>query len=450
MASLAMTSVQAINKYSTDVHGGIIDCIDTPNKGRTLVARQNFVQGDVILLERPLHIVREDPGNSTWEALKRLSKKFDFDYDPLWYWAALRSLSAKELGSEPSWEPLSEELQARLLMLHQGEIQAPSKAAATIAKHFAPHLRRPIVLEKLLQAWVHNAFDFSDDPPGYATFFFPSFMSHSCFPSAFWHYGEDDCYVLRARRNITAGDEVTVSYLDESAMLDHAASRRWDLFETKQFWCGCERCDGGFDRSRGLCCPECHQGSIFGPAPGPSPATGDAGDLEAEPLAGEVCGWCNHVLTAKEAQILNNNEKTLKTILEGWEAGRGPNDSDAAETEEFLNACFTQHSLADRARETLAKFHGQRRQKDSQIRLLRQRTEFHAAAFPGLSAARGWSLEAYGDALVQGGDTKLFLAERAFSESLRVLCLMFGETHEYPQGVRAKLNNVKAQAQAQR
>ena len=38
------------------------------------------------------------------------------------------------------------------------------------------------------------------------------------------------------RKGMDIFSEVTVSYLDETVMLDHAIQRRWDLWETKQFW----------------------------------------------------------------------------------------------------------------------------------------------------------------------------------------------------------------------
>merc|ERR1719454_2651442 len=75
-------------------------------------------------------------------------------------------------------------------------------------------------LETLLQVWVHNAFAHEDEPPSSAIYFLPSFMSHSCLPSIAWYCTEEKIYVLRARRAISPGDEVTVSYLDEQSLLN--------------------------------------------------------------------------------------------------------------------------------------------------------------------------------------------------------------------------------------
>merc|ERR1719235_1350634 len=94
-----------------------------------------------------------------------------------------------------SWEPMPEEKQSMLLMLHQGEIEEASLGVCQIVKDYGL-LVSPEKLERLLQAWIHNTFDYSEDPHGYATYFFPSFMSHSCLPNAFWHYGDRDIYVL--------------------------------------------------------------------------------------------------------------------------------------------------------------------------------------------------------------------------------------------------------------
>ncbi|CAE8726100.1 unnamed protein product [Polarella glacialis] len=84
------------------------------------------------------------------------------------------------------------------------------------------------------------------------------------------------------------------------------------------------------------------------------------------------------------------------------------------------------------------------------------RSNFHAAVFPGLSAARGWSLEAFADALVsttratsgkkrlRGGEEAadslqvLYRALRAYAESERILGIMFGAKHEFPEAIREK------------
>merc|ERR1719247_929799 len=113
----------AINQYSRQTHCLPLRCVATETKGRTLVATRAFGQGEVIIVEPPLHIVQEAPTMAEFKALVKLCKAKSFDYCPLWYWCALRSLTAEQLGGDPAWPALSPERQERLLLLHQGDIE---------------------------------------------------------------------------------------------------------------------------------------------------------------------------------------------------------------------------------------------------------------------------------------------------------------------------------------
>ncbi|CAK0865591.1 unnamed protein product, partial [Prorocentrum cordatum] len=447
------------NGHAAQVHGGCVECVPTQDKGRVLVAQRAFQQGQVIFSEQPLLTVAADAQDEAFVALRRLCDGRGWDFEPLWYWAALRSLTEDQLSGGPLARapPLAPEKQEKLLILHQGERNGVSAACAAIGKQFAPRAEA-ILLERVLQVWVHNAFDYSDDPPGYATYFLPSFMSHSCWPNAFWHYGAGgkNSYVLRARRNIAKGEEITVSYLDESLLLACAPERRWDLWESKLFWCACERCCGGVDRSRGLTCPVCRSGSVFASPGGPSRLA--SGTLGPGALVGAACGACGCELTLEQAISLSGHEASLKGILDGWQEDGAPSEIEAQQVEELVEACFPQHFLGDRARGRLARLHRLAGRRDEQVRLLEARAAFLAAAYPGLSAARGWMLESLGDALMmraarggapdtEGGDDSLRRGLRAYMEASRILELMFGEDHEYSDGLLTKVAYANAQLQ---
>eukprot|EP00923_Selenidium_pygospionis_P037235 GHVN01065231.1.p1 GENE.GHVN01065231.1~~GHVN01065231.1.p1 ORF type:complete len:450 (+),score=69.94 GHVN01065231.1:241-1590(+) len=119
------------------------------------------------------------------------------------------------------------------------------------------------VLEQLLQVWVHNCFEDKDDPVGYILVFMVSFCSHSCVPNAMWYLYEDSGFVLRARRPVSKGEELSLSYLAESALFQPCQVRERFLLSTKGFKCTCPRCVTVLDASRGLRCPECLQGTVF-------------------------------------------------------------------------------------------------------------------------------------------------------------------------------------------
>eukprot|EP00929_Paragymnodinium_shiwhaense_P053913 TRINITY_DN27027_c0_g1_i1.p1 TRINITY_DN27027_c0_g1~~TRINITY_DN27027_c0_g1_i1.p1 ORF type:complete len:276 (-),score=35.11 TRINITY_DN27027_c0_g1_i1:41-868(-) len=239
--------VAHINAFAAKHFPGCMHCSWTPTKGRILRAEKAYQPGEVILVEGPLHIVQEESASPAWQTLTSLCSKYKsaFDYEPLWYWCALQSLTAEQIkGSKvAAWKGTTEDTQRNLLLLHHEEVKEPTAAAQALVLQMCPACD-PIILERLIQIWVLNCFEYSDSPVGYATYFYCSFMSHSCLPNAVWHYSGTD-HVLRARQEIRVGDEVCISYLPEDGLLHAAQARRWELHETKTFWCACERCRQG-------------------------------------------------------------------------------------------------------------------------------------------------------------------------------------------------------------
>jgi len=284
--------VALVNAHIQEHHRGVLCCERTPDKGRILRATRAFEPGDVIFTEQALRIVRCEPEHPAFHRLEELCRSSDLDCIPLWYWCALKSLTSDDLGRDHAtgvasdgaasdgWEPVSPEVQQRLLILHQGDVEVASEAVAAVAAAFAPGLKEAVKLERCLQAWLLNGFDVLGDDdddgpaapgaeqvqPGHATFFLPSFFSHSCFPSAIWHYSSDFSYVLRARRPIREGEEVTISYLDEDILLDHSRLRRNEL-SRRHFWCDCERCVNGDDLCRSMRCSRCRDGIVVAKLP---------------------------------------------------------------------------------------------------------------------------------------------------------------------------------------
>ncbi|CAE8646375.1 unnamed protein product, partial [Polarella glacialis] len=70
------------------------------------------------------------------------------------------------------------------------------------------------------------------------------------------------------------------------------------------------------------------------------------------------------------------------------------------DSEDFINAHFAQHALADEAWGLLADAFLAKGLCDDQRRLLKRRCDFASSAYPGLSGAHAWALEVYGDALL--------------------------------------------------
>lgn len=457
----AAAGVAHINAHGRKCHDGFLTCRWTENKGRVLHATREFAEGEIILRESPLHIVQEDEESPAFRHLKRLCNehKDDFDYDPLWYWCTLKSLTKDELAGAKhgGWPAADRETQHNLLLLHHDEVCEPSSSSEILVKELCPGASA-ILVERLTQIWVLNCFEYSDDPQGYSTYFFSSFMSHSCWPNAVWHYDGAD-HVLRARRAIKVGDEVCISYLPEHGLMQSTPVRRVELHDTKRFWCTCERCTGARDLSRGLVCPYCEGGCVFARTPESGPAKDDT--LLSLHLAGVACDSCGKAVTKRDATKLAGHEKRLKGIVDDLTQkvqGGAPASVPLKElqsTESFVDAAFAQHALADLAWEQLADCYAAHHRAADQRRLLERRCGFHAAAYPGLNGSHAWSLEAHGDAMMRGGRAKRGTTQvkrvwqvaakdepeqalRMYAEAKRILTLMFGEGHEYVTHVERK------------
>lgn len=292
-----------INDYCRERHRSVVRCSYTKLKGRILTSAKAFKQGDVIFREPPLHIVAEQKDNPAFTMLKELctANPQVFEYEPLWYWTALCSLKESQLPpSEARLAPISEDQQRKLLLLYHSDITEASEAARQLVSRLGlDSTLNPLDLERLLQIWILNCFEHSDDPLGYSTYFMSSFMSHSCLPNAVWHYEGDD-FLLRARCAIEDGDEICVSYLSEDALLESVPARRKHLKDSKHFVCTCARCSSPRDTSRGFRCPGCGICSFFCARPGAT-GTGE--------LAGAICEQCRHVVTDSESETLIQEEK---------------------------------------------------------------------------------------------------------------------------------------------
>lgn len=449
--------VTHINQFGKEQFGGVLHCSWFPNKGRVLHATRSYKPGEVILSESPLHIVQEQEKSAAFKKLKKLctDQVDNFDYEPLWYWCAMQSLTKEQLkgAKAEGLKGTTPETQHNLLLLHHEEVTEPSSAADIIARELTPSAD-PITIERLIQIWVLNCFEYSDSPQGYSTYFYSSFMSHSCFPNAVWHYTEAD-HVLRSRREINVGDEVCISYLPESGLLQSAPARRMELNETKRFWCDCERCrPDEEDRGRGLRCPKCGEGQIFARTPLAGPAKD--GSLLASHFVGVVCPGCKHAVTSKEAGNLAALEKKLQDIVDKYTKLDSAPVKQLQGDEAFIDQNFQQHVLADLAWEQFGSHYAAKRRMADQMRLLQLRCNFHKAAYPGLSGAHAWALEALGDCMrTSSRDNKkkdaapteaeaLASAKESYAEALGILRLMFGEDHEYVTDVVAKETNLSS------
>jgi len=492
-------SLDVINDYCKSLFGGDFLCEMAEGKGRIMIAKKAVKQGNLLFTEPPLHIAAEDEENVAFTRLKSLCQEDGdtFDYDPLWYWAALCSLTEDDLqgGPEVGTLPSVElEVQQRLLALFHTPIKEASDAVKMILQELG--LRAdPVKVEELLQAWILNCFEHAEEPLAYSAYFASSFISHSCGANAIWTEGDEGLHILRARQDINVGDEITISYLNEQELLYCAEARIKSLKDTKQFTCTCERCAPPsnknsnnvsvpfLDTCRGFTCKACGKCGIFycldKCQEANSKGKGYKGKAKSKGLAvpigldGVKCRECGKLVDSSEAERLLEAEDELETIVQeiDEEIKAGGVYAKVMQTQrnkEFLTRYShpgkpqdapvgPQHWLCDRLYEHFEKYYNLENCREDQRRYCDLRIEFQRNAYPGLSGALAWTLEEKGDTLLRhlGFGAKMIESDKqfesdlqkqvepSFKEAMEILCLMFGDEHEYYTIVETKLKNAR-------
>lgn len=77
------------------------------------------------------------------------------------------------------------------------------------------------------------------EPPHVAVYDKGSLLAHSCRANCAKSFSSAGELVVRTAAPVKAGEPLTICYTDP---MWGTAARRQHLFETKFFWCRCERC----------------------------------------------------------------------------------------------------------------------------------------------------------------------------------------------------------------
>lgn len=222
---------------------------DTPDRGKIIVSLRPIAAGEVVLRESPALAVDQAAAAPTVAELQMWLDAF----------AALDALT-----------------RSHVLKLYRPEQAAEGGALASLlgrrGERVVELLRPPAGVApeevwRLLQVVECNTFGVESRGGGCLTELLPriSRLNHSCLPNALRGPGTEDGVVeVRAIRAIGEGKEITISYIDEEALLSSTCERKERLRRRWQFDCGCERCLAE-DALRVFRCPA-------GPACGPKGA----------------------------------------------------------------------------------------------------------------------------------------------------------------------------------
>ncbi|CAE6935156.1 SET5 [Symbiodinium natans] len=141
--------------------------------------------------------------------------------------------------------------------------------------------------------------------------------NHACKPRARLCVGADGRVRVVALTDILAGEEVTVSYLSESDLLEPGSIRRKLLGQTWGFLCQCQRCTMPDDR-RSFTCPSCRGGTI-----GFQSRYVQLGAATAELDGWAVCPSCGEMPEAEEMASLEQLWAGRHRQLQPWCRGAG-------------------------------------------------------------------------------------------------------------------------------
>mmetsp|Transcript_130121 Transcript_130121/g.376451 ORF Transcript_130121/g.376451 Transcript_130121/m.376451 type:complete len:499 (+) Transcript_130121:63-1559(+) len=462
---MASDGVDYINAFCQRHVEGALTCEVDAVKGRILRAQRPFEPGDRILCAGILLLVAEAPEHPAYQRLCRLVEDQNFTHEPLWYWCAVCSLcEADSVDCIEEFPKATREQHRQLLHLYHQDATAPSQEASALVAEFWPGRRKKqdlaLRLEQLLSIWLLNCFEHSREPHGFSTFFLPSFLSHSCRPNSMWHYDGDN-FVLRARQDIPAGTEVTVSYLSEETLLESTARRRSRLMASKHFLCCCSTCMDRIDKVRGFCCPSCRHGEVRLNACTDSPVPSKEG----------ACARCGFLPTRRQSEQLAAQETEVEKRIMDWEerATRAEpeeylTDAFARQVEKNMNGLFSSHNwLRDKAARQLASYYDATDRPDLALHFAAQSMSFIVQIYPGYSAMHAWSLELQGDLKLRVGKFKKVGQDSVeagsgksstelsniwrevgpiYAQASEILRVLFGEDHEFHTAMRSKYESL--------
>ncbi|CAE8721568.1 unnamed protein product, partial [Polarella glacialis] len=246
----------------------------TAEKGRCLYSTTTHAwqAGEVIFAEAPLCAASPASEPLLWKLVLALHKAGLLE-KPRIFFAALVShltlsssdmrklllLCSGDLSEEDSGlqQSQSEVPDSRLSDLRLSEFG--SAAAECLPVEVCQRLEDlcPANLRQLQAIWQSNGFIHQGASSrrsqtsldGLLLFSWACLCSHSCDPSCAWSLNEDRSIVIRARRALQAGEEITISYTGGDFWSRGLAARRRLLWRGWHFQCRCSRCNAEVQRA---------------------------------------------------------------------------------------------------------------------------------------------------------------------------------------------------------
>lgn len=393
------------------------------SKGRCLFAKVPIYPGEVIFVEAPVLAATPELNPELYQILEEMNAEQEFNTGLLWHLATLHCLTA-----------MSEEDQNIILQKCVHDPKAPAdEDAYRIIERFGLDVS-PVLYQRYINVWSTNSFAHPVSENGLVLFDKISNADHSCGASAVWHFQTNNTFILRARKMLKPGDEISISYLYDGDLILPTHKRREKLLSWR-FWCNCNRCSAPVDRCRGFLCPTCGSGSIF------TKRELDEETQEEYSMAAP-CNSCNYQFSVDEIlyyeELENDYLERLKQMSK----------DDVLDCEVvYVEACkaFRNHYVLYQIEDILQHAYYDHGMYLQSAMILQKRIEFVAQAYNCVNFTIATLWEELGDILAEYARNqevidcfqKSFIC-RAYENAFNSYCILSGEDHDYTKSPQLK------------
>jgi len=300
----------------------------------------------------------------------------------------------------------------------------------------------PRRLQKLVSAWRYNSFGHHKED-GLVLYNRISMCAHSCDPTCCWSYGEEDAFVLRARITLKAGEELTISYLQDEDLLKGTCVRQQKL-QNWRFTCMCSRCKLTTDVGRGFKCRSCNVGVCHVeklkdnelPSGGSTSSSLNYRMLE--------CNVCRHVSPDEEQRQFLKLEEEYVARVESLDK----NDvQDVLQVFQAAIEIFDKHWILYVMDTYLWEAYRESSTWLTAIQHQQRRIMFHQHYYFRPTFILAWCHEELGDAFEKVVKCYRWDIGSEYQQAFHMLKVLCGMNHQYTQSPQIKYNNLQ-QAQA--
>jgi len=382
----------------------------TKEKGRCLFSNVSCEPGQIVFVEKPIMVALPALSPLLWEHLQKLHEAQPLNLGTVtFHFAALVS----QLQLDPmsidvildKFVPDADEDPGEDVIRILQSLQDNMQDTLMLREHPID----PRKLQRLVSAWRYNSFGHHKED-GLVLYNRISMCSHSCDPTCCWSYGDDDAFVLRARVALGAGDELTISYLQDEDLLKSTLVRQQKL-QNWRFTCQCPRCCLRVDEGRGFRCRRCRIGILYASM---------TGGLEA-------CRVCNASPAKDDMQTLLRLEEEYVLRVENLDK------TDVADVETVYQAAmdiFDRHWIIYVMDTMLWEAYREKRLLDA-MEHQRQRIVFHEHYYCRPTFILAWCHEEFGDCLQNQYPHRKWQFIQEFHRAHQMLAILCGTNHQY-------------------